>query len=84
MLDDPKRKKQHSLPAEGGGRGGWKNVWHSNIGCVMFDFTRINGDEICMKQLETATEIEYEADQKRPRDLAAERSAAASHPPAHC
>lgn len=76
-----KKKPQHSCPAECEGREGWKDVWNSNIGCVMFYFTRINGDEICMKQLETATEIEYEAEQKRPQNLAAEPE---SHPAAHC
>lgn len=29
-----------------------KKVWHSNSGSVMFYFTRIDGDEICMRQLE--------------------------------
>lgn len=61
-----KKGEKHSF-AECGGRQACKNVWHSNIGYVMFYFTRIYGDEICMKQLEAATEIQSEADQRRPR-----------------
>lgn len=64
-----KKTKQHSCPAEREGREGWRDVWNPNTGCVMFYFTRINGDEICMKQLEAATEIESEAEQKRPQNL---------------